>query len=324
MTAFPMSRSLTLALLLLLGPATSKAAPSPELRAETCSVDGLLDSIREGLHSKSAAYQRYLRTLLSESALTLPVEQLHTAFARERDPVLAEHLATALVARTDRGADEAALGAVARRALEDADPAIRAASVRALRRSSALERTGDMYERLMRDPSPEVREEAATNLLEDNLHVYSGLDGPAADLAVAAAAASVDPRLTAKLLGNLSTQAISDTSADTIHGLLHGDSAEVRAAAATALGGVPASQSAHARRALLSRYREDHDPTVRKAVLESVVHLDFARALPELQRLRGIDSRLAPEIDAWSQVLGMGLQEWNLILREKQRLQQMR
>jgi hypothetical protein len=324
MTSLPMFRTLTFALVLLLAPAASAASPSPELRAEACSVEGLLDSIREGLHSKSAAYQRYLRTLLSESAVTLPMAQLHAAFARERDPLLAEHLAAALVARTDRGADETALGAVAQRALEDADPAVRAASVRALRRSSALERTGDLYERLMRDPSPEVREEAATNLLEDNLHVYSGMDGPAADTAVAAAAASVDPRLTAKVLGNLSTQAISEASADTIHGLLRGDSAEVRAAAATALGGVPASQAAYAREVLLSRYREERDPVVRKAVLESVVHLDFAQALPELRRLRGIDSRLEPEIDAWTQVLGMGLQEWSLILREKQRLQRVR
>lgn len=69
-------------------------------------------------------------------------------------------------------------------------------------------------------------------------------------------------------------------------------------------------------------YREEPDEGVRKALLQSVAQLGFEGAIPDLQRLRAMDPGLAREADAWIQVLGMGLQEWSLLLREKQRLQQ--
>lgn len=298
------------------------SSPAPALVGEACSVKGLMDEIRHGLQSKSEAYKRYLRTLLRESAVTLPDSELRAAFERETDPLMAEHLAAAMVARTERGADPGAIEAVARRALEDPDPAVRAATVRAMRRTGAIERTHDMYARLVQDPSPEVRQEAATNLVEDNYHVYSGHHGPAADTAVAAAAASSDPKVTAKILGNLSTEAISADSAGQIRSLLRSDEAEVRKAAATALGGVPAAEMAGAREALLALYRDEPDAGVRKALLQSIAQLGFSGAVPDLLRLRSIEPSLAPEIDAWTRALNMGLQEWSLILREKQRLQQ--
>ncbi|HYO53264.1 HEAT repeat domain-containing protein [Archangium sp.] len=303
---------------------TASSGPAPALEGESCSVQGLMDSIRRGLQSKSEAYKRYLRTLLRESAVTLPDSELRAAFERETDPVMAEHLAAALVARTERGADPSALQAVARRALEEPDPALRAATLRAMRRTSAIENTGDMYERLVRDPSPEVRQEAATNIVEDIEHVYSGFHGPASDTAVAAAAASTDPKVTAKILGNLDTQKISADSASKIQSLLRSDDAGVRKAAATALGGVPAEQMASARESLLNMYRGERDSGVRKALLQSIAQLGFSSAVPELQRLRSVDPSLASEVDTWIRVLGMDLQEWNLILREKQRLQQAR
>ncbi|HLL54606.1 MAG TPA: HEAT repeat domain-containing protein [Myxococcaceae bacterium] len=298
--------------------------PAPVLQGEACSVEGLMDSIRRGLGSKSEAYKKYLRNLLRESAVTLPDAQLRAAFDRETEPVMVEHLAAALVARTERGADATSMQVVARRALEDRDPAVRAAATRAMRRTGALERTGDLYERLVRDASPEVREQAATNLIEDNRYVYSGHHGLAADTAVAAAVASTDPKVTARVLGNLSTSAISGESADKLQRLLRSDDAGVRQAAATALGGVPAARMGEARESLLAQYRDERDPGVRKALLEGIARLGFSGAVPELQRLRSVDPSLAPEIDAWIQVLGMGLQEWSLILREKQRLQQAR
>lgn len=310
---------------LLPTPAAAQVAasgPAPELEAGSCSVQGLMDQIRRGLGSKSEAYKRYLMTLLRESAVTLPDSELRAAFERETDPIMAEHLAAALVARTERGADPSAMQAVARRALEERDPAVRAATLRAMRRTSALENTGDMYERLVRDPSPEVRQEAATNIVEDIQHVYSGFYSPASDTAVAAAAASTDPKVTAKILGNIDTQKISAGSASKIQSLLRSDDAEVRKAAATALGGVPAEQMASARESLLAMYRGERDAGVRKALLQSIAQLGFSSAVPELQRLRSIDPSLAPEIDAWVRVLNLGLQEWSLILREKQRLQQ--
>lgn len=305
--------------------ASAQAASSdtaPALRAEACSVDGLMDSIRRGLGSKSAAYRKYLRTLLRESAVTLPDAELRAAFERETDPFMAEHLAAALVARTERGADPAAMGVVAKRILDERDPALRVASLRALRRTSATENTGDLYERLLRDASPEVRQEAATNLIEDNQYVYSGHHGPAADAAVGAAAASTDPKLTARILDNVSTEHISAESGERLKSLLRSDDASVRAAAANALGGVPAEQMSGARETLLGMYRDERDSGVRKMLLQSIAQLGFSGAIPDLQRLRGVDPSLAPEVDAWIRALGMGLQEWSLILREKQRLQQ--
>ncbi|MDC0713499.1 HEAT repeat domain-containing protein [Stigmatella sp. ncwal1] len=316
--------------LCLLGPVLPAAgAPSPSgeaplLQAGSCSVEGLMAQIRQGLGSSSEAYKNYLRGLLNESAVLLPAPELQAAFERETDPALAEHLAAALVARTERGLESSGMEAVARRALGDANPAVRAATVRALRRTGALERTGDMYERLIRDSSPEVRQEAARNLVEDNREVYGGRDGRAADAAVMAASASTDPQVTAQILGQLETGAVGAGSARKLEQLLHSDAPEVRGAAATALGGVPATEMGSARESLLGMYRGETEPGVRKAILESIARLGFSSAVPELQRLRGVDPRLAPEVDAWIHVLGMDHQEWSLILREKQRLQQAR
>ncbi|WP_338865200.1 HEAT repeat domain-containing protein [Myxococcus stipitatus] len=297
-------------------------AEHPSLQPETCSVEGLMDSIRRGLQSKSPAYRRYLRELLKESAVTLPEEQLRAAFERETEPLMVEHLAAALAAKTDRGESPSTMQVVAKRALDDADPAVRAAATRALRRTSAEEHTGDMYSRLVRDASPEVRMEAATNLIEDNRYVYAGYHGPASDTAVAAAAASSDAKVTARILGNISTAAISPESASTLHSLLGNESAEVRAGAATAMGGVPATEMAKARQTLGAMYRSETDVNVRTAILQSIARLGFASAVPELQSLRQVDTRLVPEVDAWIRALSTGLQEWSLLLREKQRLRQ--
>jgi hypothetical protein len=69
-------------------------------------------------------------------------------------------------------------------------------------------------------------------------------------------------------------------------------------------------------------YRDERDPAVRKALLRSIAELGFAGAIPELQKLRSVDPSLTAEVDAWIRVLSLNLQEWSLILREKQRLQQ--
>ncbi|MFY0572670.1 HEAT repeat domain-containing protein [Archangium lansingense] len=307
---------------LLPGTAAAQVAPGPELQAGTCSVEGLMDSIRRGLKSNSESYKKYMRTLLRESAVTLPDQELRAAFERETDPLMSEHLAAALVARTERGADPEAIKAVAKRAIEERDPALRAAAVRSMRRTSALESTDGAYEKLVRDASPEVRQEAATNIVEDIQNVYAGYHGPASDAAVSAAAASTDPKVTAKILGNMDTQMISAESAGKIQSLLRDDDAEVRRAAALALGGVPAAQMASARQSVLAMFRDERDAGVRKALLQSYAQLGFIEAIPELQRLRSTDPSLAPEIDVWIRVLSLDLQEWNLILREKQRLQQ--
>ena len=319
-----MIRPLPFLALLLSVPAVAQLAPGPALEPSTCSVDGLTRSLRQGLGSTSRAYQKYLRTLLQESAVTLPEDELRAAFERERDPAMAERLAAAMVARTERGADPGGMKAVAERALSEPDPAVRAATVRSMRRTSALENTGELYERLVRDPSPEVRAEAATNIVEDIREVYAGFHGPASDAAVSAAAASSDAQVTAKILAGLDTQKISAESASRIQALLRSDDAELRRAAALALGGVPAELMASARASVLGTYRGEQSVEVRKALLQSIAQLGFLGAVPELQRLRSFDPALAGEIDAWVSVLSLDLQEWNLILREKQRYEQVR
>ncbi len=282
-----------------------------------------MDSIRRGLGSKSEAYKKYLRTLLRESAVTLPDSELRAAFERETDPVMLEHLAAAMVARTERGADPEAMKAVAKRALEERDPAVRAATLRALRRTSALENTGDMYERLVRDPSPEVRQEAATNIVEDIQNVYSGFHGPASDSAVSAAVASSDPKVTAKILGNLDTEKIGAESAQQAP-----VAAAQRGCRGAPGGGHRARRSARGGDG--QRPRSPCSPCTatrgipgcaRPSSRASPSWASPARC-PTCQRLRSVDPSLAPEIDTWIRVLSMDLQEWNLILREKQRLQQ--
>ncbi|MBF5044942.1 HEAT repeat domain-containing protein [Aggregicoccus sp. 17bor-14] len=318
---------LTLLLLFVLAsarPAHAQSAAAPALRESTCSVEGLGTALRRSRSSHSAAYRKYLHELAKEAAVTLPAAELQAAFWRERDPALAEDLAAAVVARTERGADPAAIREVARRALEEPDPKLRAAVVRSLRRTSALESTGALYEQLVKDASPEVRAEAATNIVEDVREVYAGFHGPASDAAVSAALASDDPEVTAKILGTLDTQAISADSAGRIGELLRDDAVQVRRAAALALGGVPAEQMAQARQQVLAQYGEEPSLEVRRALLQSLAQLGFIGAIPDLQRLRGVEPRLSEEIDAWVRVLELDLQEWNLILREKERYAQVR
>ena len=247
-----------------------------------------MDQIRRGLGSKSEAYKRYLRTLLRESAVTLPAGELQAAFARETDPAMVEHLAAALVARTERGAGRPRRcrpwrSGRWRTAIRPCAPP-RSGPCGAPARSRT---PGDMYERLVRDPSPEVRKEAATNLVEDNLEVYGGHDGPATDAAVAAAAASTDPQ------GDGADPRQPDDRGDERR---LGAQARVACCAATrrrcarrrrtALGGVPASEMASARETLLGMYRGEKDPGGAQGMLESIARLGFAGAVPELQQLR--------------------------------------
>ena len=322
-----MNRTSLLQVLVLLValPAGAQLQAGPALEPSACTVEGLSGALRRSARgAPSEAYRKYLRELLKESAVTLPPAELKAALERERDPAMAEALAAAVVARTERGAEPAAIEAVARRALSEPDPVVRAAVVRSLRRTSALESTGKLYEQLVRDPSPAVRAETATNIVEDVREVYAGFHGPATDAAVAAAAASDDAAVKATILATLDTQKASADSAARLQALLRDDEVQVRRAAALALGGVPAEQMAGARQAVLAMYRDEPSVEVRRALLQSLAQLGFIEAVPQLLRLRGADPALAGEIDAWIRVLELDLQEWDLILREKQRHAQVR
>jgi HEAT repeat protein len=299
------------------------AAQPPAPIGATCEVGDLVSQLR-GLGHGSPAYAKYLKHLLREVAPTLSEAELRAAFEAERDPEMIELLATALAARTDRGGEPDALRAVAARALEGSDPRARAAATRALRGTSTLEHAPDLYKRLVHDPSPDVRREAAENLVVDNDSVYGGRHGPAADTAVAAALAADDPAVTARVLGGVSMSAISHESAAGLRRLLTSPTSEIRGATVVALGGVPGSEAAGSREALIALYRGELDASIRIAILESIARLGFAAAVPDLESLRDVDPSLSIEIDEWIRVLRLGLQEWSLLLREKRLYEQAR
>ena len=286
-----------------------------------------MDSIRRGLGSKSEAYKKYLRTLLRESAVTAARRASSAPpSSGSTDPAMVEHLAAALVARTERGADPEAIRPSPQRALEERDPAVRAATVRALRRTSALENTGDMYERLVRDPSPEVRAEAATNIVEDNLRGVRGLPRPRDGRRGGGRGRLLGPEGDREDAGGiLDTGKVSaDVGAARSSGCCAASPPRCARRRPLALGGVPAEQMASARQAVLAMYRDERDPGVRKALLQSIAQLGFPARSPSSSGCAAWTPAWRPRSTRGFESLNLDLQEWNLILREKQRLQQVR
>jgi hypothetical protein len=310
------------ALSLLVGAGEPGGRPPPE--KAPCSLPTMVDDLRAATREGSPALQKYLKRLLKEAALAMPAEELRAAFAAERDPAVLEALGAALATRSSNTRDLALIEPVFERARRDADPAQRASALRAVRGMGsveAMEKTGGgSYADFMRDPAKEVRTAAAENLIHESAEVYFGHDRAVSEASVKAAAACPDPALAAKLLAGTSMEQVGPEGVRTLVEKLGAESAELRAAAARALGDVPAAQAEAARRALVERYRVEGERGARAAILEGLVHLGLGAARPTLEALRGVDPALAPEINAWLQVLAMNLQEWSLILREKQRL----
>ncbi|HEU4413114.1 MAG TPA: hypothetical protein VFS43_48180 [Polyangiaceae bacterium] len=323
----PRRRSAALAaaaLALLAGAAEPEgSAPAPE--REPCSLPGMVDDLRAALHDGSPALQKYQKFLLKEAAMRVPPERLRAAFAAERDPGVLEALGAAIASRASNAGEPAAFAPVVERARRDADPALRAASLRGLRGFGSVEAMAasgrTSYADFARDPAPEVRQAAAENLLHESQKVYFGHERAVSEAAVEAAAALADPALAAKLLAGTSMEQAGPAAVEKLVEKLSADDAGLRAAAAKALGDVSAAQAGAAQRALLERYRAEPEREVRAAILEGLAHLGLGAAAPTLESLRGVDPALAPEIDAWLKALATGLQEWSLIVREKQRLQ---
>jgi len=312
-----------LALLALWG-AAAVAQESKPVQPSTCSVESVVESVRTGLKTGSPAFKRYVRSVLVEGAIAMPWEQLRAAFERERDPAVVEALGAAMASRAARTSDPRPIQPVLQRAAQDPDPAARAAAVRGLRATGSVENMEKLreinYAQLIRDTAPEVREAVVGNLVTESAQVYSGHSREVSEMAVAAAVASPDPEAAAKLLGEVSMEQVSPAAERTVEDQLRSDSAKVRAGAATALGGVPVDGAASARSTLEASYRSEPDPTVRKAILESLVRLGFQGARPTLESLRGVDPSMVPEIDAWNTALKTNLQEWYLLKREKERI----
>ena len=304
-----------LVLALTAAPARADEAP------QACPLDWMIDAARAGFAGGSPAYRTYLAALLKESALTIPIGELLAAVADERDPALLEALGAALATRASYDEDPGLVAPLLERAAYDADPALRAAAIRALRATGSVETMAALgdgvdYTMLVQDPAPEVRAAVADNLVAENRDVYGGRDARVADAAAKVAAASPDPAVAGRLLAEISMEQASPEAIATIKGALDAAAPELRAGAALALGSAPPDGGA-SRDALVERYRRDGDRAVRVAILQALARLGQGDAVPTLRSLRGVAPELDPEIDVWIEVLGLGLQEWHLILREK-------
>lgn len=314
------------------GPASSTP---PRLAQKQCSIGAQIEALRAGLRRGSPALKRFLRQQLRELAPSVPLAELRAAFERERDPAVIEELSGALAARVGRLEEPESLRAPLDRAQRDPDPEARAAALRGLRGTASVETMGKLgsadYERLVRDPAPAVREAVVTNLLAESAEVYFGHDRAVSEKAIAVALAarsgpSADPAAATRLLSQVSTESVGHQAVTELASLLDGPldaaGAGLRAAVVTALGGVPSGESAAVIDRLLTHYRKDAAPEVRRAILESLVRLRMAAASPLLDALRPVDRGQESEIAAWQQAIKSGLQEWTLLQREKQRIAQ--
>lgn len=304
------------------------AAPAHALTedAPQCTAEGLFADVRAAMKIGSPAMRRYVTKLMREAALVLPSELLLEELAREHDPAVIEVLGAALVAKAETLDDTRLVAAILARALQDDDPAQRAAAVRALRGSGSVElmeaNGGEIdYPRLIGDAAADVRTAVVGNLVAEDRDVYSGHSQELSEAALRTAFSTDDVTAAAALLSQVSTEGVGPEAARSLLRGLDAERCELRAASARALGGLSPSAAGDAATALVARYRSDDDAVVRRAILESLARLERQRAIPTFESLRAIDTRLDGEIAAWIAVLRLGLTEWPLILREKSRLQ---
>ena len=294
------------------------------LKQTVCSFSGMIDELRDALKSGSPAYRKYARERLRAAARVMPVNELRAAVQGERDPDMLEALGAALASKSAFTEDATLVQPLLTRAAGDTDPQARAAAVRALRGTGSVDlmaRNGGAvtYEQLIRDSAPEVRQAVVDNLLHESAKVYFGHERSVSEAAVATALAAKDPQAAARLLSEVSMEAVGHDTVERLRGQLRAEDPVLRGAAATALGGVPGPEAPAMRQALVSLYREDKDPAVRKAALQGLVRLGMGGSRATLESLRGVAPGLDPEIDAWRSALELGLQEWHLLLREKQK-----
>lgn len=322
-------RSLRVGLLLAGGwlfaaPAALAQGQEVSVREITCSLPTMLEDLRAALKTGSPELQSYMKEMIKDSALAMPVDELIAAIVRERDPAVLEALGVGLATRSSNSEDPKLVRPLLERAMKDADPSLRAAAVRGLRGIGSvevLEKNADVasYAHLLRDSSPEVREAVVGNITHESAKVYFGHHAPVAEAAASLAGAAPDPELAATLLREVSMEQVSAEGARKIIQQLGSESPNLRSAAAIALGSVPASVAPEARSTLLAQYRSDRDPSVRKAILQSIARLGLASAVPTLEALRSVEPSLGPEIDAWIKALKIPVQQWSLIQREKER-----
>lgn len=308
-------------------PATALASGSnePPLRQTTCSFTGMVDELRAAMKTGSPAYRKYVKARLKMAGRVMPADELLAAVQQERDPDVLEALGAAVADKASFSEDPTLLQPLLARAASDADPSLRAAAVRGMRGTGSVDAIGKngnvvTYEQLIRDSAPEVRQAVVENLVHENAKVYFGHDKAVSETAVATALASKDPEAAAKLLSEISMEQVGHETVERLRGNLRTEHPGLRAASATALGGVPGAEAAGSRQSLVELYRTDKDPAVRKAALQGIARLGMGSASTTLESLRGVAPGMDAEIDAWQSALRLGLQEWHLLLREKERI----
>lgn len=292
--------------------------------ADQCTPDALLEDARAAFARGSPELKAYLRAVLENAALSTPNDLLLKQLEREDDPALVEALGAAIAKKAETTDDPTLAAPLLRRALQDSDPARRAAAVRALRGTGSVELMrgagADVdYARLIRDEDPGVRAAVVENLVVEDEEVYSGHSGDFAEAALQVADTTTDAAAAARIVRETSTEQVGPERARALGRALDDDDADMRGAAARALGGLQPAHADDAVDALVARYRSESSLEVRREILASIARLLRAGAVPVLRSLRDVDARLQAEIDAWIQVLQRGLPEWQLVLREKDR-----
>jgi hypothetical protein len=304
----------------LLAPAARAALPEDD----ACTPDALVQDARSGLRTGSPALKLYLRELLKEAALVTPNDVLLRQLEREDDAAMIEALGAALAHKAEMNEDPRLIAPLVTRAMRDEDPARRAAAVRALHGTGSVELMAGAgvdvdYADLIKDEAPAVRTAVVDNLIAEDDDVYSGHSAQLAEAAFVTAEATSDKGAAARIVAETSTEGIGAERARSLGRSLDDDDVRMRVAAARALGGVPPELAHDALRALVARYRSDDAIAVRREILSSIARLERTRAIPLLESLRSVDARLDAEIDAWVLVLKLGLPEWQLVVREKNR-----
>jgi hypothetical protein len=313
-------------------PPPEKPGPPPRdvLQPVPCELPALVEEYRRG--KESPAYRRYVKEQLQGLLERVPPEALWAKVEAERDAEVLEALAGLWVSRFNASGEQRVLEQVVERTRREEDAALRAALVRALRQtgepaSEVLARTPttrEAYRTWVKDAAPEVREAVVGNLADEAARSF-GRSRETAERRVSLAEEASDPRTAAGLLGDVSLESVRSPSVARVRGLLQGSThAEVRAAAARALGTVAAGEARPTLQALAERYPPETEPSVRKALLEAISRLGLSSAIPTLQKLKGVDVAMDAEVEEWLSLLASQPQTWNLLERDKRALENAR
>jgi hypothetical protein len=308
-------------------PVAASQPPEDMLRPVTCELDSLVEEYRKG--KGSPAYRRYVVEQLRGLLEKMPPEQLWAKVEAEQDPEVLEALSSLWVMRFNLTGDKGVLDRVLDKTGRETDPTRKAVLVRSLRASDepsveVLAKHGstkDTYQAWVKDPAPEVREAVVGNLTAEAARNFGRFQG-VAEQAVALAAEAGDAKTAAGLLGATSIEAARAPAVNSVRQMLkESEHPEVRAAAAKALGTVAADESEQTLRMLSERFAAEQRPEVRGAILESIARLGLTKAVPVLQKLKGVDRGMDGEIDTWLTLLASQPQTWNLLLQDKQAME---